>query len=102
MKDEDQKELETEADDKSDDDLLVPSHDVKESIEINSENESDVDSANFFSDLLQAMRMDDPDYTVYSRYHIHVNHAIDLGDLLIATILALIFIHMFLRDFIRR
>lgn len=101
MNNENPTEPETEADETKDDSSAPSEND--ENIESDvSVSEGDEDLGNFFSDLLQAMRMDDPDYTVHSRYHIHVNHAIDLGDLLIATILALIFIHMFLRDFIRR
>lgn len=84
-----------------DENVLVPS-DKEENEHEYVSSEGDEDLENYFSDLLEVMRLDDPDYSVHSRYHIHINHAIDLGDLLIATILALIFIHMFMRDFIKR
>lgn len=54
-----------------------------------------------YENLAEWLRFHDPDYSIHSKYNIHLIHSIDLGDILIATILALIFIHMFLRDFIR-
>lgn len=89
---EDEEKIESE----TDEEVFAPSE--NKSNELNGEE----DLHNFFSDLLEMMRIDDPYYTVYSRHKIHINHAIDLGDLLIATILALILIHMFMRDYIKR
>jgi len=61
-----------------------------------------VDYDGLLDKLIEGIHMHDSNYSIYSRHQIKINHEINLGDLLIATILALILIHMFLRDFVRR
>lgn len=61
-----------------------------------------VDYDGLLDKLIEGIHMHDSHYSIYSRHQIKINHEINLGDLLIATILALILIHMFLRDFVRR